>query len=131
MYVFIWYGGIDLFYSTYWSCVIDLVVLDFYCVWIMSQVLLCLRLDEMRLSISYEFFYERDFNDYDNVCINFNYALLFATYMPWTLRKGLYKTTQRSSTRSHTKSAISSRVWSLDLTEGPDVSWFFKVVLIW
>ena len=46
-------------------------------IWVMSQVFLCLIFDEIRLSISYEFYMKDIYKDLQNVVKSFNSVLLF------------------------------------------------------
>ena len=57
------------------SIIIDQVVL-YFDVLTMYQVFLCLRFDDMRLSISYGFYIKNILKEYSNFVKSFNYALL-------------------------------------------------------
>ena len=61
------------------------------------KVFLCLRFDEMRHNISYEFYLKDTLKTYRMFVKSINSALLFICLYAMKMRKGLYKTSEKSS----------------------------------
>ena len=97
-YVLIWLEGRDVFYSFYQTIVINVVVLISIVYGRCAKVLLCLRIDEMRLCISYKFYTNDILKKYRMFVKCFNSALLFIRLYMMNVRKVSFKTSERWST---------------------------------
>ena len=80
-YVLIWLEGLDIFNFLYQSIgvdlLVDLLVLSSFLYWSYPKVLTCLRFDEMRNSIYYEFYMKYILKTYRIILRRFIFALLF------------------------------------------------------
>ena len=93
-YVLIWLEDIDAYYFLYQSILIDLVVLISIMYGPCPKVLLCLWYDEMRFSISYEFYLKEFLNTYIMFTKSINFVQHFICLYAMNDTKGFVQDLQ-------------------------------------